>query len=240
MTPLGFEQMEAAPTAGQIRAMFGRIAHRYDLINSLISLGRDSAWREMAVELAQVDAHSSVIDVATGTAELAIKLALSTRSVLAVDFCQEMMSLARQKVKNSGVQSKVQFVLGDALLLPFRDSSFDSAVVGFGMRNVVSIADCFAELRRIIKPGGYVVCLELTRPASPIFAALHRFYLRRIIPLLGNWMSGDDGAYSYLPDSISRFPTADQLESIMEMVGLRHVGHKMLNWGAVSLHTGVK
>jgi len=240
MAPVEFEQAEAATKAGHIRGMFARIARRYDLINSLISFGRDNAWRETAIELAEVGPHSSVIDVATGTAELATKLAHSARSVVAVDFCWEMMKLGREKVRSAGVQSKVQFIQADALMLPFRDGCFDCAVVGFAMRNVVSIPDSFAELRRIIKPGGHIVCLELTRPTSPAFAALHRFYLHRVIPILGHWMSGDDGAYAYLPDSIARFPTADQLEAIMEKVGLRQVRYKLLNWGAVSLHTGVK
>ena len=240
MAPAKMEQVEAATKPRQTRAMFARIAHRYDLVNTLISFGRDNAWREMAVELAEVGPHSLVIDVATGTAELATKLASSAGSVAAVDFCWEMMKLGREKVGRAGVQPKVQFILADALMLPFKDCSFDSAVVGFAMRNVASIPDTFAELRRIIKPRGYVVCLELTRPPSPVFAALHRFYLHRVIPILGQLMSGDDGAYTYLPDSIARFPTADQLGIIMEEVGLRQVRYKLLNLGTVCLHSGVK
>lgn len=232
--------METATKARQIRGMFARIARRYDLINTFISFGRDNDWRQMAVELAEVGPHSLVIDVATGTAELATKLARRAGSVVAVDFCWEMMKLGREKVGNAGVQSKVQFILADALMLPFQDGSFDSAVIGFAMRNVVSIPGSFAELRRIIKPGGYVVCLELTRPNSPVYAALHRFYLHHVIPILGHWMSGDGGAYSYLPDSIARFPTVNELETIMAEAGLRQVRYKLLNLGAVSLHVGVK
>ena len=234
------EQLEAAIKASQIRGMFARIARRYDLINRFVSFGRDSAWRQTAVESVGVGAHSLVLDVATGTAELATRLARSAGSVVAVDFCWEMMKLGREKVKTAGVQPKIQFVLADALTLPFKDGSFDCATVGFAMRNVASISDTFAELWRIIKPGGYVVCLELSRPHSPVFAALHRFYLHRVIPILGHWMSGDDRAYTYLPDSIARFPTADQLKAIMEGVGLCQVRYKLLNLGAVSLHIGVK
>jgi len=240
MAPAKSGQVEVTTKAEHIRGMFARIAHRYDLVNTLMSFGQDNAWRQMAVDLAKPGRHSLAIDVATGTAELATKLAYSVRSVVAVDFCWEMMKRGREKVRKRGAQSKIQFVLADALMLPFKDSSFDCALVGFAMRNVASIPGSIAELRRIIKPGGYVVCLELTRPTLTVVAALHRIYLHRLIPILGHWLSGDNRAYTYLPDSIARFPTADELKSIMKEVGLRQVRYKLLNLGTVALHIGLK
>jgi demethylmenaquinone methyltransferase/2-methoxy-6-polyprenyl-1,4-benzoquinol methylase len=222
-----------------IREMFCRIAPYYDLINCLMSWGQDSRWRRVAVRLARPE-RGRVLDVATGTGDMAMELARYTDSVVGLDLCQEMMRRGQAKTEKKGMEKRVDFIMGDALALPFSDNSFDCALNGFALRNVADINLFLAELRRVVKPGGRVVCLELVRPASGIIGAFYRFYLFKIVPVLGRWLSGDGRAYSYLPDSVSCFLSVIEFQKIMEEVGFRQVDHRSLNLGTIAVHVGVK
>ena len=222
-----------------ISEMFARIAPCYDLVNCLMSWGQDSRWRRVAVSLAR-PGQGRVLDVATGTGDMALELARYTGSVVGLDLCQEMLSRGRVKTEERGLGNSIDFIVGDALALPFSDNSFDCALNGFALRNVADINLFLAELRRVVKPGGRVVCLELVRPASGIIGAFYRFYLYRIVPVLGRWVSGDGKAYRYLPDSVGCFLSVVEFHRMMEEVGFRQVGHRSLNLGTIAVHVGVK
>ena len=222
-----------------IREMFTRIAPCYDLINRLMSWGQDSRWRRVAVSLAS-PGRGRVLDVATGTGDIALELARHTGSVVGLDLCQEMLSRGQIKMEKRGLRRSVDFIVGDALALPFSDNSFDCALNGFALRNVADINLFLAELRRVVKPGGRVVCLELVRPASGMIGTFYRFYLNRIVPVLGRWLSGDGKAYRYLPDSVGCFLSVAEFQKMMEEVGFRQVGHRSLNLGTIAVHVGVK
>src|SRR4051794_25544604 len=221
-----------------VSGMFSRIAHRYDLMNVLMSFGQDGMWRRYTVKQARPQPGGLALDVATGTGRIARELAREGSRVLALDFSVEMM----QKGKHDGIgrSEPVYFVGGDALELPFADSTFDCVTTGFAMRNVIDIPAAFREMHRVVKPGGRVVCLEVGRPRWAITRAFHALYTGRIVPVLGRLVTGDADAYNYLPNSMRRFPPPRELAGIMRASGLRDVRFKQLTFGAVAVHDGVK
>ncbi len=233
-------QQSSETKAEYISGMFARIAHRYDLVNKLMTFGRDAWWRRLAASLAKPPPGGRAIDVATGTADLAIELAKRTGLVIGLDFCPQMAARGKAKTLRKALGQKIEFVLADALALPFRDNSFDCATIGFGMRNLESIVRGLTELRRVIKPGGRVVCLELTKPPSRVIEPFYRLYLHKVIPFLGQQISGDSNAYGYLSNSINEFPTADELKVSMEEAGLRQPTYRRLNLGTIAVHVGLK
>lgn len=226
--------------AAYVNKMFGRIAGRYDLMNALMTFGQDRLWRRFTVRAARPSRHGYALDVATGTGELALELARHADRVVGVDFCGEMIVPAQAKVARSGLSQRVRLMVGDALALPFEDDSFDCATTGFAMRNVTDMGQAFSEMRRVIKPGGRVACLEVARPDSALIRGVHRFYFFRVVPLLGRLVSGEREAYVYLPDSSTRFPSPPRLAEIMENAGLRNVHFRKLGFGAVAVHWGTK
>lgn len=226
--------------ASLVRAMFARISRRYDLINRLMSLGQDPFWRRMAVALAAPTPDGPALDVATGTGDFAFELARRTRQVVGVDFVPEMMRIGRQKLQRRKLGSRVSFVGGDALDLPFPSDTFDCLTTGFAMRNVADIRRAFAEMCRVVRPGGRIACLELTRPLSRLVWFLYRLYFYRLVPLVGGWISGDQETYRYLPNSLTYFPIAEELKRLMEESGWRHVGFRRLNFGTIAIHYGTK
>lgn len=222
-----------------IRDMFSRIAPAYDLVNRFMSGGRDIHWRRIAVDLAYPE-QGRVLDVATGTGDLALELAKHTNLVVGLDFCPEMIKLGKLKVGSRKMAGQIDFVLGDALTLPFENNSFDCALNGFVLRNVSDVDLFLSELRRVVKPGGRVVCLELAKPQSGLIGTLYRFYLRRIVPVLGRCLSGDKNAYKYLPDSVDNFVNIAEVQHKMKRIGFHQVGCRSLNWGTIAVHVGVK
>lgn len=227
--------------AAFVRATFARIAHRYDLMNRLMALGRDQTWRRVAAELAALPPGGLAIDVATGTADLAIALARRTPTAYTVgaDFSLPMMALGQRKVEAAGLADRIGFVGGDALALPFPDDTFDCAVSGFALRNVASIPQALAEMRRVVAPGGRVVLLELARPTLPIFRWAFWLYFHRLAPLIGGWISGQPEAYRYLPESLVSFLYPEELKTLMEETGLQEVSYRLLDLGAAVVHVGI-
>lgn len=219
--------------------MFARIAPWYDIINRLMSLGQDNRWRRAAVALASPN-DGWVLDVATGTGDLAVELTKYTDSVVGLDLCLEMLNRSEIKIEKRGLKSSVDLIVGDALALPFNDNTFDCALNGFVLRNLVDITLFLTEMRRVVKPGGRVVCLELVRPESGIIGSIYRFYLDIIVPVLGRALSGDRIAYRYLPESVRCFLSVAQLQKMMEEAGLQSIYSKSLNFGTVAIHVGVK
>lgn len=218
--------------------MFNRIVPRYDLMNRIMTGGRDAAWRKMVAGRVCVDTPSLVLDVATGTGDLAFALRdAGTPKVVGVDFSEDMIVTAVEKAVRER-RTGVSFLVGDALRLPFADGAFDACTIGFGLRNMVNFEAALWEMRRVLRPGGRFVCLEMTPFQRPILGPLFRFYFEQGVPLVGGLLSGDLKAYRYLPRSVAVFPTAHQLAGLMHTVGFADVEYQILGFGAVAIHTG--
>lgn len=219
--------------------MFASIVPRYDTINSLMTLGLDRRWRRETVSMA--GPHRAIaLDIATGTGELAFEMVRQgAKVVIGADFCVEMLGAAKNKAAASANGGCFTLTAADAMRLPFADNSFDCVVNGFMLRNVDNIRDTFAELCRVLRTGGRLVCLDLTRPRGP----LRRFfglYISSFVPLLGVLVAGNYGAYRYLFDSLSIHPDADQVAALMHEAGFAEVSYKLVGLGTVAIHRAVK
>ncbi|MBN1120003.1 MAG: ubiquinone/menaquinone biosynthesis methyltransferase [Anaerolineae bacterium] len=221
-----------------VQAMFDRIARRYVLMNSLMTLGRDRAWRRMVVEKAALPPGGSLLDVAIGTGDIALEALRHDESIQAIgaDFSQGMMRTGRARPGGD----RIYWVGADAYHLPFPDASFDAVVSGFLVRNVDDVAAVFREQVRVVRPGGRVVCLDAAPPKRSLLYPFIMFHFRVIIPLLGRLIAGDASAYTYLPDSIQSFKTPEQLAAIMREAGLVDVDYRRLMFGTMALHVGTR
>lgn len=223
----------------KVRAMFAGIARRYDLLNRIISGGRDQAWRRRTVKMAQLKGTESVLDVCCGTGDLALMFARNGAArVVASDFTPEMLVLAAAKAAKAGI--KLPLLAADALRLPFPDASFDVVSVGYGVRNFQDIDAGLRELARVLKPGGRLAILEAT-PARGLIGRLANWYINRVVPWLGNKLTGsNDRAYSYLADSIQLFPDAEALKQRLQQAGFTDVRYRKLNLGTMAIHVGTR
>jgi demethylmenaquinone methyltransferase/2-methoxy-6-polyprenyl-1,4-benzoquinol methylase len=220
----------------QVRAMFDRIARVYDLMNSVMTAGMHHRWRERAVDMSGVGRGDRALDVATGTGDLAIALERrigSTGQVIASDFSEQMLELARRK------STAVTFEWGNALELPYEADSFDAVTVGFGARNFSDLPAGLAEMARVTRSGGRVVVLEITTPQRPPLSWFFRIWFDRVVPMLGR-IAGDPDAYSYLPDSVRRFPGPRGLGSELVTAGLEDVRWLLTAGGIIAIHSGSK
>ncbi len=226
--------------ARYVRKMFGAIAGRYDLMNRLMTGGRDGDWRREAVALVDLPPGGRALDVGTGTGDFLPLLASTAPDVeaIGVDFTWEMLAAGRYKLATHG--NRTLFAAADALALPFGDNTFDAVVNGFLLRNVADLRTALAEMARVTRSGGHVVCLEITNPTLPIFRNLFRFYFHHLVPHIGGFISGRPEAYHYLPQSVDRFVTPDELARLLADVGLREVRYHRFGLGTVTLHAGVK
>jgi demethylmenaquinone methyltransferase/2-methoxy-6-polyprenyl-1,4-benzoquinol methylase len=229
------EQDPGTLEPGQVRAMFDRIAGLYDLMNTVMTAGMHHRWRSRAVELAAVGPGSRVLDVATGTGDLAAALVQTVTpggTVVGCDFSEQMLVRARAKVPEA------TFDLADALELPYAEDEFDAATVGFGARNFSDLGRGLAEMVRVVKPGGRVVILEITQPTREPLARFYRGWFDRVVPAIGA-IAGDKAAYSYLPSSVRRFPGPAELAAAMESAGLGQIRYVLTAGGIIALHVGV-
>ena len=226
--------------AEAVRAMFTRIARRYDLMNSLMTAGRHHAWRAVVARAAAAAPPGPALDLATGTADLALALrALDpTRLVVGADFSEGMLAEALLKLRARRA-TRVALLAADALALPFADKTFACVTSAFLLRNLADLSAGLAEMRRVTMPGGLVAALEITRPGVPGWDALFGLYFDRLVPLLGALVAGDRAAYTYLPQSVERFVTPDELARLMEKAGLRDVGYRRYGLGTIAIHLGV-
>jgi demethylmenaquinone methyltransferase/2-methoxy-6-polyprenyl-1,4-benzoquinol methylase len=218
--------------------MFDGIATHYDLMNSVMSAGLHHRWRSRAADRASLREGETALDVCCGTGDLAFELKRRVGpggTVVGLDFSEQMLALARAKATRSGVS--VEFRHGNALALPFPDSSFDGATVGFGVRNLVDLRKGVLELARVVRPGRRVVVLEITTPDRPPLSWFYRLWFDRLVPMLGA-VAGDRDAYSYLPQSVKRFPPALELAELMHACGLRDIRFVLLAGGIVAIHSG--
>lgn len=225
--------------AGRVRAMFAGIAPRYDLMNALMTAGRDQAWRRLAARLAAPAPEDLVLDLATGTADLALAFLEETpaETVVGLDFVEGMLRLARDKLRGQE-ERRVTLVAGDALALPFPDATFGCVASAFLLRNLADLRAGLAEMRRVTAPGGSVVALEITQPTLPVWREAFRLYFHHVVPALGALVSGDRAAYTYLPRSVERFVTPQELARLMGSVGLWDVRITRLGLGTVTIHVG--
>lgn len=217
-------------------AMFDRIARRYDLLNRLLSLGADQCWRMRAVEALALCGEVRVLDVGTGTADLAIAIAkrFAGARVVGVDPSPRMLALARMKCCKAGLADRVALVEGDAQQLPFCDEVFDAVSIAFGIRNVPDRGQALREMVRVTRPGGRVAVLELTNPRGGLLASLARFYVHQVVPVVGRWW-GRGQEYRYLSRSIALFPTPADFVATMEAAGLSVLAVERMTMGACTL-----
>jgi demethylmenaquinone methyltransferase/2-methoxy-6-polyprenyl-1,4-benzoquinol methylase len=221
----------------QVREMFDGIAGVYDRLNSVMTAGMHHRWRQRAADLAAVGPGDRVLDVATGTGDLALELASRVTpggAVVACDFSEEMLEHARAKA--AGVAG-VRFESANALELPYGDDEFAAATVGFGIRNFADLDRGLAEMIRVVRPGGHVVVLEMTTPRRPPLSTFFRIWFDRVVPTLGR-VAGGGGAYTYLPNSVRRFPGPEELAATFARHGLEDVRYVLTAGGIIAVHAG--
>jgi demethylmenaquinone methyltransferase/2-methoxy-6-polyprenyl-1,4-benzoquinol methylase len=226
-----------------IKKMFSSIAHRYDLLNGMLSFGRDKYWRRFSINKLNLVPGEKYIDIAAGTGDMAIEIAnrnLEGVQVVAVDFSKNMIDIGKKKINALHMDGKVKFQLADSQSLPFDNNSFHSAVCAFGVRNFSNKLKGIKEMRRVIKKNGQIIVLEFFKPKNRIFRFFYYFYFKKALPLIGGIVSGKFNAYHYLPTSVMDFCSQDELKVIMLKAGLRKVNYFDLTFGAVSVHIGYK
>lgn len=238
--PLTHQSLDLPPAeekARFVRAMFGRIAGRYDLMNAVMTLGRDRVWRRWVVALAAPPPEGRLLDIGTGTGGIALaaRERFERLTVVAGDFTPEMMAVGRRAPGGR----RVCWCTADALALPFAAARFDAVVSGYLVRNVAAPDRLFGEQFRVLKPGGRLVCLDTTPPRG-LLAPLIGFHFRRIIPLVGQWVGGDRGAYTYLPESTRRFVTPEALATKLARAGFVRIRWRTFMFGTMALHVAVK
>jgi demethylmenaquinone methyltransferase/2-methoxy-6-polyprenyl-1,4-benzoquinol methylase len=233
--------LDKSPT--KISGMFDAIAGRYDLLNTVLSGGLDRYWRKHAIDSLQLTGRERLLDVCTGTADVAIGAARRTTGaarVVGVDFSGAMLTNGLQKVRTGALDPRIQLVRGDAMHLPVSDGSVDAATIAFGIRNVQVPEVACRELVRVLRPGGRVAILEFGDPESPLFGPVYRWYSHHILPRIGRLVSQHDAAYTYLPKSIGAFAYGDDFARILNVAGLSQVKARPFMFGAVYLYTGTK
>jgi demethylmenaquinone methyltransferase/2-methoxy-6-polyprenyl-1,4-benzoquinol methylase len=226
----------------KIQEMFDTIAPRYDFLNRMLSFGIDRSWRRFAVSKIKCDRNGRVLDVATGTGDVALEIAAQTPETVAIagiDFSSEMVELGKQKVAASPHAGRITMQVAPCEAIPFAADYFDSATIAFGIRNVVDRAQGLKEMFRVLKPGGRVVILEFSTPRSVLFKNLYYFYFLKVLPVVGGLFS-KFSAYKYLPDSVLEFPSRDEFKAIMAGAGFKETRHYDLTMGIATVYTGEK
>ena len=233
--PIGERQGKKA----QVERMFDAIARRYDLLNHVLSFGIDVYWRRRAVEELEDVAPGRVLDAATGTGDLAIEaLSLAPDEVVGVDIAEEMLRVGREKVRRRGLEDSIILQQGDSEALPFEDRRFDAVMVAFGVRNFEHLQQGLEEFYRVLRPGGRVVVLEFSHPATFPIKQLYGIYSRHVLPRIGAALSRDAGAYRYLPESVAAFPDGEEFLDRLREAGFTSCHWRPLTFGIASLYTG--
>ncbi len=226
----------------KIQQMFGAIAPRYDFLNRLLSLGIDRRWRTKAVQLLKYREGSRILDVATGTGDVALEIALRTPQsvkITGADFCKEMVDLGVEKVAASPYADRIDLMVAPCEDLPFANDTFDSITIAFGIRNVVDRKLGLAEMWRVLRPGGRMIILEFSTPRSQLFRQLYYFYFRRLLPVVGGLFSRYN-AYKYLPDSVLEFPSQEEFSGMIAEAGFRNIHLHELTFGIATIYVGEK
>jgi demethylmenaquinone methyltransferase/2-methoxy-6-polyprenyl-1,4-benzoquinol methylase len=220
----------------KIKGMFADISAKYDILNDLLSFGSHRIWKNKLIKLSQVKSNSKVLDIATGTGDIAYLFSKKSKSVTAIDFTPEMINLAKKRFKDSNIT----FIIADALELPFEDNYFDIVSISFGIRNVDDINQAIKEMHRVLKSNGKMMILEFGQ-AIPPFSYLYNFYSKYVIPIIGKIVSKNDFAYNYLPESSARFPSGNNFVKIINHLNLFHnVKMYRLFYGIAYIYIGIK
>ncbi len=243
MTFFGNKLVPEEEKQKKVREVFDSVAEKYDLMNDLMSMGTHRFWKRLIARETGLKSGESALDVAGGTADIA--LLMSDRvgpsgNVVVYDINGEMLKVGKEKSYDRGYLKGVRFVQGNAEEISFEDNAFHCATVGFGIRNVTHLDRAFSEMRRVVKPGGKVICLEFSHPESRLLARLYDLYSFSVIPAVGEIITGNRSAYEYLPESIRKFPTQEKLKKIMEDAGLYKVRYYNLFNGIAAVHIGAK
>ena len=225
----------------QVEHMFDNIAHKYDFLNHFLSLGIDRLWRKKAIRILSAFRHDCILDVATGTGDFALAaIRLNPQKVTGFDLSANMIEIGRQKVEKLGLQETIDFVKGDSENMPFPDASYDAITVGFGVRNFENLEKGLKEFYRVLKDDGVAVILEFSKPHYFPMKQLYYFYFFRILPWLGNRISKDRSAYSYLPESVMAFPDGKEFLSILKKLGFKTSSQKRLTFGIATIYLAQK
>ena len=225
----------------QIADMFDNISHRYDLLNHMLSLGIDIRWRKKVIQMLQPFSPKTILDVATGTADLAIEATtLDPIKVTGIDISEGMLEVGRKKIRTQKLENIIELQQGDSENLNFLDNNFDAVIVAFGVRNFENLEKGLLEMFRVLKTGGHAVILEFSKPASFPFKQIYQSYFKQILPLIGKKISKDDSAYTYLPESVNSFPEGSAFVKILVDTGFRDIKIKPLTFGISTIYLGMK
>lgn len=225
----------------QVATMFDNISGKYDFLNHFLSLGIDIAWRKKAIRQLKADHPKLILDIATGTGDFAVEaLTLNPDKVIGVDISEGMLKVGREKIRKKKLEDKIELQHGDSESLKFESNKFDAVIVSFGVRNFENLEKGLADMHRVLKPGGKMVILEFSKPKAFPFKQLYRFYFKWILPKIGNVISKDQAAYTYLPESVQEFPDGQNFLQILKKIGFKDTRCKPLTLGISSIYTGIK
>ncbi|MGB3617898.1 MAG: bifunctional demethylmenaquinone methyltransferase/2-methoxy-6-polyprenyl-1,4-benzoquinol methylase UbiE [Catalinimonas sp.] len=239
MTVLPYEERND-PKKQQVADMFDAISPRYDFLNHTLSLGIDRYWRSEALKMLRSRAPRYLLDVATGTADFAIQaLTLKPDRIIGVDISEGMLDVGRRKLRRASLDDRIELRSGDSEKLPFADNEFDAVIVAFGVRNFENLEAGLRDIRRVLKPGGAALILEFSQPRGAIGPA-YQAYFRHVLPKIGQWVSGDSSAYTYLPESVAQFPEGGAFLQILEATGFHAPVWRPLTFGIASAYLGQK
>jgi demethylmenaquinone methyltransferase/2-methoxy-6-polyprenyl-1,4-benzoquinol methylase len=225
----------------RVRKMFDDISGRYDLLNHLLSMGIDRSWRKRMVRILKEKQPKNILDVASGTGDVAIAMAaLEPDRITGIDISSKMLEAGREKILRLGLDKLITMKQADAEKIPFSDHSFDAVTVAFGVRNFEDLDQGLKEMRRVLRPGGLMMILEFSHPSAFPFRQLYRIYSSVVIPFVGRTVSGHNEAYRYLPDSVSRFPSGTGFLKKLELAGMKDPRQIVLTFGVATIYLAVK
>jgi demethylmenaquinone methyltransferase/2-methoxy-6-polyprenyl-1,4-benzoquinol methylase len=226
----------------QVAGMFNEIAQRYDFMNRFLSAGIDQTWRRKAIEQLREVNPKTILDVATGTADVAIMASglLHPVHITGIDISEGMLEIGKEKVQRAGKQGSIELLKGDSEAISFENESFDAVIVAFGVRNFQNLETGLREIQRVLKPGGKLVVLEFSKPRTPLVRSFYKFYMKYICPRLGKMFSRNPAAYEYLDESINKFPEGKNFTDILNRIGYKRTYNKPLTFGICSIYCGIK
>jgi demethylmenaquinone methyltransferase / 2-methoxy-6-polyprenyl-1,4-benzoquinol methylase len=234
-------QIKHQPEKKMVSAMFNNIAPKYDLLNTVLSFGIHKRWKRKVIRIFRGRKINSFLDVATGTADLAILAArLNPGHITGIDISSEMLNIGKQKVDNKKLGKLISLVVADSENIPFENDSFDAITAGFGVRNFEHLEKGLSEMLRVLRPGGLSVILEFSKPGGKFFGRLYHFYFTRLVPTIGRLISRNGGAYQYLPDSVGKFPSGKEFLKLLESCGFVNTSCKPLSMGIAHMYLAEK